>query len=400
MHFSRLHKLILTISSAFCFAPAVASAAEIVNIQGEKIVASRVHFLPGFKINAEAPDKAHSFEGLDLLSITFGDPTDFAPPKGSQLIIGDDEILVCNIVESDIENLTVQSPLIGGVRIPLTGVRGAILDASASQSKADTLRRQIRQAKGIGDVVRLQNNDLIQGTLLDVQQKTILFDREGNELRLQRELVQTIVFDPSLYAYSVGGNFHAQVRFRDGSVINVSDVESTGDSLKLHALCGVILTVPVADIVDVSFRNGKVVYLSDIAPAETVVEPYLDDATPPKMNASVLGTPLRLGSRNYSKGIGMRSRTTLRYGLDGKMSRFQAIVGVDTQAGPQASVLFRVLVDGKEAFNSETMTVTSEPKTVDVPLKEAKTLELQVDYADRGDVQDYANWCDARLHRE
>ena len=60
---------------------------------------------------------------------------------------------------------------------------------------------------------------------------------------------------------------------------------------------------------------------------------------------------------------------------------------------------FIVKVDGKQVYDSGEMTSAVDPKPIAVPLKGAKRLELIVDYAKRGDVQDYADWADARLIR-
>jgi hypothetical protein len=60
-------------------------------------------------------------------------------------------------------------------------------------------------------------------------------------------------------------------------------------------------------------------------------------------------------------------------------------------------VIFRVLVDGQERFASPTVRGGDAPLPVSVDIRGAKKLELVVDYADRGDVLDHADWLDARI---
>jgi hypothetical protein len=60
-------------------------------------------------------------------------------------------------------------------------------------------------------------------------------------------------------------------------------------------------------------------------------------------------------------------------------------------------VVFRVLVDGHERFASPILRGGDAPVPVSVDVRGAKKLELMVDYADRGDVLDHADWLDARL---
>jgi hypothetical protein len=78
-------------------------------------------------------------------------------------------------------------------------------------------------------------------------------------------------------------------------------------------------------------------------------------------------------------------------------TRFEALVGIDDSTAGGGSVIFRVLVDGQERFTSRTIRGGDAPMPVSVDLTGAKRLELIVDYADRADVLDHADWLDARL---
>ncbi len=77
--------------------------------------------------------------------------------------------------------------------------------------------------------------------------------------------------------------------------------------------------------------------------------------------------------------------------------RFQARVGIDDSTGRRGSVRFRVLVDGREKYVSPILRGGEKPVPVEVDLTGAKRLELVVDYADRADVLDRADWLDARI---
>ena len=77
--------------------------------------------------------------------------------------------------------------------------------------------------------------------------------------------------------------------------------------------------------------------------------------------------------------------------------RFEAELGIDDSAGGQGSVQFRVLVDGKEKFASPIVRGGDPPLPISVDIADAQKLELVVDYADRGDVLDHADWLNARL---
>jgi hypothetical protein len=76
-------------------------------------------------------------------------------------------------------------------------------------------------------------------------------------------------------------------------------------------------------------------------------------------------------------------------------------VAIDDSADDRGSVTFGVYVlrDGKlvEAYKSGIVRGGDAPQAVSVDVAGAQGLTLVVDYADRGDEMDRADWLDARL---
>lgn len=95
----------------------------------------------------------------------------------------------------------------------------------------------------------------------------------------------------------------------------------------------------------------------------------------------------------------MQSTTFLAYKIEPGDRRFQGLVGVDDRAGPLGSVVFRVLVDGKERFKTPFLTDHDAPRSVDVDLTGGRFLILATEFGDRGDVRDLADWVEARIVR-
>src|SRR5205807_2281318 len=114
---------------------------------------------------------------------------------------------------------------------------------------------------------------------------------------------------------------------------------------------------------------------------------------------NVDGHPLRLAGQGYDRGLGTQSRTLLAYRLSAGDRRFQATVGLDESAGPLGSVVFRVLVDGKERLVTPPMSVRDTPKAIDVDLTGAKALILMTEFGERGEIRDFADWAEARILR-
>jgi hypothetical protein len=144
--------------------------------------------------------------------------------------------------------------------------------------------------------------------------------------------------------------------------------------------------------------SGRAEYLSQIKPAEYRHVPYLGVAWPYALDRNVQGGGLRVGGQFHLKGIGLHSAARLSYDLPPGVKRFQAEAALD-DSSVEGSVRFRVFVDGKEKYSSPTLRGGMPPLPLDVDVAGAKRLELVVDFADRADVQDRADWLDARLIR-
>ncbi len=110
------------------------------------------------------------------------------------------------------------------------------------------------------------------------------------------------------------------------------------------------------------------------------------------------GAPLQIGSRTFAKGLGHHANGDIVVDLDGRFTRFEALVGLQP-CGSSGSLVFRVIVDGAVRFDSGVMKADNEPKLADVDLSGAQELQLQASDAGDGIACDMANWVEARLTR-
>lgn len=108
------------------------------------------------------------------------------------------------------------------------------------------------------------------------------------------------------------------------------------------------------------------------------------------------GEPLRIGQRPYTKGLGHHANGRLAVWLDGEFDRFEAEVGLQP-CGAAGSVVFRVRVDGREAFDSGVMRAGDPARTVSLSVEGAQELWLEAHDAGDGITCDMANWANARL---
>jgi alpha-galactosidase len=118
----------------------------------------------------------------------------------------------------------------------------------------------------------------------------------------------------------------------------------------------------------------------------------------PRANQSVVQTPIQIGRRSFSQGVGVHARSVLWVDLGGTVERFTAWVGVDSASlNRRSSVQFKVAGDGKLLWQSGFMRRGNAPRRVDLALNGVRHLVLVVTDGGDGEQYDFADWADARF---
>ncbi len=113
-----------------------------------------------------------------------------------------------------------------------------------------------------------------------------------------------------------------------------------------------------------------------------------------------VGSPLRIGRRTFTRGLGHHANGEIVVDLAGQFSELRATLGVQWQGGNKGSVVFRVLVDGREVLERGPMSDSDSPEAIRVDLMGAGQLRLVASDGGDGIGCDMANWGEARLLRD
>jgi len=284
--------------------------------------------------------------------------------------------------------------------------------------------RQVKIAAGWGSItaplawcsaIRLQEKAALPGT---VEQDTLILptDRVQGEIdsitngkvnvKLGGKVVPVDLSRVSALAFagkSRGSEDRPGLRMGldlgGGEKITGQWISLTPDVLTVKTEWGATVEVPVASLSRLEVKNGKLVYLSDLKPAEMRLVPYLDGSFSLGRDRSAGGRPLRLAGKQFARGLGSHSRSDVTYALDGGFQTFAATLGIDDAVGAAGSVIFRVFGDDKPLYESPVVRGGDTPIGLKLPVKGVLLLRLEVDYADGGDTADQADWADARLLR-
>jgi hypothetical protein len=275
--------------------------------------------------------------------------------------------------------------------------------------------------KRICDSVFTTSADERKGSLVSAGAKEgiVLFNtRQGKNVTIGLGSTSTILFfreNKQIALPEPPKDLYAMVLLTDGGVVHGKIAALADGSLALTDLLNLKRTIKAASVAGIYFKNGRVVYLSDVKPSQVDEnancirwrDPLPGDlAFPWQADRSAKGTPLKIRNQSFRKGIGVHAYSALTWNVDGGYSKFQATLGIDDSANdrspgvPIGNVAFKVLADAKEIFDSGPVTSTDKPRVIALDIAKVKNLTLVVTFGDDGNGQgDHADWALARVIR-
>ncbi|MCH8251368.1 MAG: NPCBM/NEW2 domain-containing protein [Planctomycetes bacterium] len=135
-----------------------------------------------------------------------------------------------------------------------------------------------------------------------------------------------------------------------------------------------------------------IVFLSALTP-DSVTQGWGELAT----DRSVGGGAIRLGKKAYVRGVGTHAPSKIEYAIPEGYDTFEAVVGVSRSTNGEGSIVAAVDLDDKQVFVTKTLTGTSDPAIVRIPLDGATKLTLRVDPTSDGKRFDHVDWAMARF---
>jgi len=186
------------------------------------------------------------------------------------------------------------------------------------------------------------------------------------------------------------------VRLRSEALLVGSITSASERGIHLANAVGLV-SIDWGQIAAISIRSSRVVYLAELTPAEAKCTSVLDVDFPFRRNTSVTGTPISLRGQAIARGIGAHARSRISYKLDKQYDRLLTTIGIDDDAAPVASAVFRVLAYGKVIYESPVLRRDDPPKQINVPLDGAREITLECDDGGDSDVADHCDWGDVRV---
>ncbi|MCD4727418.1 MAG: NPCBM/NEW2 domain-containing protein [Pirellulales bacterium] len=422
------------------------AAPRAVPVDGEPFRAELIGAEADWRLTFRADGQRRTMPAADL--VRWG----HCPEQGRAggLLLADGGWIAAHVATADRQKLTADSDLFGTFSLPLESLAGVVFHSSPPPPQAGGGRGvgapasplPLGEGRGVGAL--LKNGDELTGPLIGIADNVVRLQTGVGTVEIPTNRITAIILPtkPRPLVAPVGKHLRTWVGLSDGSRLLAARLAIEGGSAAIDA-AGRTWKTSAENIVFLQPLGGRAVYLSDLKPVEYRQAPYLDLPWPYHADRNATGGRLRSGGQLYLKGIGVHSASRLVFSplplgegpgvraakqsdspllpgekpgtgkknspllpgegpgvrAAGAPKRFQALVGIDDSTDGRGSVRFRVLVDGRERYVSPILRGGDPPVPVLVELTGAKRLELVVDYADRADVLDHADWLDARLVR-
>jgi len=250
-----------------------------------------------------------------------------------------------------------------------------------------------------------QSLDYHKGVLHDVTGQIVQFGLDGEVLPVKRPKVYGVV-----YRHPAGRDLpEARCRLSDtaGSQWLVRSIVLEQDKLRWTTPTGLSATRVLASVTRVDFSEGKIIFLSDLKEESVAWTPFfgvgaklpaLTEFYAPRRDRALGARPLKLGGKQYAKGLALHSRTEMVFRLPGRFRRLAAVAGIDEGVRPRGNV--RLVIRGDDRVLLEkTLTGTDPPLPVNLDISGVRRLSILVDFGEDLDVADHLDLCEARIIR-
>ncbi len=299
------------------------------------------------------------------------------------------------------EHVTIETAWQPAFEVPIVNLRGLLFDGGKPEVK--TKYDQQLAKPGDDDFALVLSRDggvaEINGRVQGLSDAGLKILYEGQERSIKLERLQALVLASHPVTHVWKGPYQL-FRLSSGDILSAAWLALGEKTCDVKLAWGRDVALPRDAVVEITGRNTKMVNLSEMTPLSVEQVPYFDRLVPWVRDKAWNNRPLKLDGKTYTRGLAVHSRCVLTYDLGGEFATFRAILGFDEEAGDRGRVVCRLVVDDKELFAKPDFRAGEKPLPVEVSVKGAKRLRLEVDFGEGEDVGDRVIWANARLYRE
>ena len=369
---------------------------EVATLKGEQHVGN-LERLSAEEVVLKTPTGSVSLPSTELLAIRVPGPD--APPATTaptfEVRLIDATTLRVTAFTSSTSEAKLSHSQLGELKLPLSVIRSVRF--APSDPKVETVWSQmISKTGGRTDQIAVRKNDVLDrldGVIGSVEEATIKFQLDGDEIPVKRERVFGLIYAKR---EMTAGKTAATIDLTTGDQLFAKTVGWDGEAWKVKLVSGTDLTIPAANVRVVDYSQGKIAYLSNMEPRDVKHTPFFDFVWDYRRDRSFDGQSLSLGNKTYSKGLSVHSLTVLKYRIGGDYRRFQTLFGIDDSLRAGNSDV-TIKGDGKVLFKGAAQ-AGQPPQPLDLDVTGVVELEITVGFGeDELDIGDRVLFVDAKV---
>lgn len=400
-------------------------------VRGEPFAAKLAGIDPDWNISLATDGKERVLALPDLA--LWGSYRDAS--AGPQLLLADGSIVLADVLDLGTDSVTIGDATgLGRIlwnesTLPLRQLTAILYQPSADSLERDKQLERLHSTERKEDEVWLTSGEIITGRVVSLprfgrflppapppQAEVLKLSRRGvtEPLTIPLAKVAALVFSAA-QSPTTKARPSAWLGTNEGSLLSARKVTTEKDQVMIELQGGGSLKVFMEtgdddtptfwdQVTLLQTTSPKVVYLSELPGPAYKHIPFTSQEWPLGVDQNVLGGRLRTGEAVLLRGLGMHSASRVAYDLKGDEQRLEALFALDERTKLHGSVIGKVLLEmepGKwtTAWESPIVRGGDAPLSISLPLQGARRLVLLVEFADRGDEWDHANWLSARLVR-
>ncbi len=317
----------------------------------------------------------------EVLNVEVVSGTKPAKSTGPEVALLDGSVLLSNQVALEGNSLTAENAGLGTRKFARTSVSSIRFSPAGALEQAwrDLITKERKQ-----DLLVVKKNDVldfVEGVISKVTATDVVVLLDGDPVTLKREKVFGVILFQRNAAKKTAPGI---VELTSGDKLAAQQVTSDSGQITIKLAAGDEVKVPLEAVQRIDLSRAKI-WLSDLKPRDIKHEDvFIDKWREYNNDKDIYGGPLILGDSSFHRGVCIRSKTSLRYRLEGDYARFKSWMGI--QKGFNGDVHVEMSLDGAKVLEAD-VAPGKPAQPIDLDVSGKFVLEILVDYGSNQDDQ-------------
>jgi len=383
------------IASLIVATAAGALPVELSTLDGERHLGRLMQISPA-AVTLEQESSPREFPLSEVMDVRFTDvaATESNDAQTQQVVFVDGTKLGCGKVEIARQKAKLATNRLAAIEAPvevIASIQFQSTDAGLLEAWHQLLDRELKR-----DLLVIRKGnvlDHLDGIVGGINANAVVFVHDGEEIPVPIGKVFGVIYAGRK---RIPAAPLCRIVVTGGDVLVARRLSRVDTRTHAELLCGAEVTLPEEKLALIDFSLGKVRYLSEMEPREVKYTPFFDITWKYRRDQNLDGGPIRVGNREYTRGLSLHSRTYLRYRLAREYRRFRAVMGIDGVVGRRGDVHVVISGDQKPLLQAD-VRGSDAPREIDLDVTNVRDLEILVDFGGDLDIADHLDLADAKV---